>query len=179
VTSKSGPINTGLADDVAAYLNTGDGPVARWMRSQAVNGHLTIHAPDSVLLIAECRYGSAVGEARSGLKPTKPEATVRLALPPGWIYNGNNKFPVRTAHSHRFPDFILPEEHECIFVHGCYWHGCPRCFPGGVGAARVDNAEALIEEMHMAGWHARVVWECEADKFIAGRSPINTTVENC
>jgi len=28
------------------------------------------------------------------------------------------------------PDFVLPDHRVAIFVHGCFWHGCPRCFRG-------------------------------------------------
>jgi len=28
------------------------------------------------------------------------------------------------------PDFVLPDHGVAIFVHGCFWHGCPRCFRG-------------------------------------------------
>ena len=25
------------------------------------------------------------------------------------------------------PDFTFPAQRVCIFVHGCFWHDCPRC----------------------------------------------------
>jgi DNA mismatch endonuclease Vsr len=25
------------------------------------------------------------------------------------------------------PDFAFPRVRLCVFVHGCFWHGCPRC----------------------------------------------------
>jgi len=36
---------------------------------------------------------------------------------------------------HRFdlpgrPDIVLPSRRACVFVHGCFWHGCPKCVDG-------------------------------------------------
>lgn len=28
------------------------------------------------------------------------------------------------------PDFFLVEHQIAVFVDGCFWHGCPRCFSG-------------------------------------------------
>ena len=28
------------------------------------------------------------------------------------------------------PDFLIKEENLAVFVDGCFWHGCPRCFSG-------------------------------------------------
>lgn len=29
---------------------------------------------------------------------------------------------------HGKPDFVFPEYRLAIFVDGCFWHGCPRCY---------------------------------------------------
>jgi len=26
------------------------------------------------------------------------------------------------------PDFYFPAQRLAVFVHGCFWHGCPRCY---------------------------------------------------
>ncbi|MBG87879.1 MAG: very short patch repair endonuclease, partial [Verrucomicrobiales bacterium] len=26
------------------------------------------------------------------------------------------------------PDFVFPRERVVVFVDGCFWHGCPRCY---------------------------------------------------
>src|SRR2546421_5953624 len=26
------------------------------------------------------------------------------------------------------PDFIFPEQRLALFVDGCFWHGCPKCY---------------------------------------------------
>lgn len=34
----------------------------------------------------------------------------------------------RTNHLPGRPDLLLTELNVAVFVHGCFWHGCPRCF---------------------------------------------------
>ena len=43
---------------------------------------------------------------------------------PGWAAIGStgSKAPGR-------PDIAYPGRKVAIFVHGCYWHHCPRCYP--------------------------------------------------
>jgi len=26
------------------------------------------------------------------------------------------------------PDFVFPKNHVAVFVDGCFWHGCPKCY---------------------------------------------------
>jgi len=54
---------------------------------------------------------------------TRPERAVASLLRASGIrYRSNLRGMPGT------PDFVLPEERAVIFVHGCFWHGCPRCF---------------------------------------------------
>ncbi|MFV2062505.1 MAG: very short patch repair endonuclease, partial [Chloroflexota bacterium] len=58
-------------------------------------------------------------------RDTKPELELRSALReagyPGYRLNWK-RAPGR-------PDISYPGRHVAIFVHGCYWHHCPRCHP--------------------------------------------------
>jgi DNA mismatch endonuclease (patch repair protein) len=71
------------------------------------------------------------------------------------------------------PDLVFPTIGACLFVHGCFWHGCKRCVDGTrrvksqsrywtkkiSGNRKRDkrNVRALIK----SGWSVYVVWECE------------------
>jgi DNA mismatch endonuclease (patch repair protein) len=74
------------------------------------------------------------------------------------------------------PDIVLPKYRTVIFVHGCFWHGCPTC--GHAKIRPVSNAEywnnklnrtlerdksnkAVLERM---GWRVIVIWECETKR---------------
>jgi DNA mismatch endonuclease, patch repair protein len=74
------------------------------------------------------------------------------------------------------PDVVLASRRVCLFIHGCFWHGCQKC---AVGKRRVlsnrefwsakivrnqkrdrRNARALRK----LGWHVFTLWECEVKR---------------
>lgn len=38
------------------------------------------------------------------------------------------KYTTNSRHLPGSPDFVLREHPIVIFVNGCFWHGCPRCY---------------------------------------------------
>jgi len=60
---------------------------------------------------------------RVATKGTKPERRVRKIVRQMGIRHtsGNGCLPGR-------PDLVLPDHGIAVFVHGCFWHGCPRCY---------------------------------------------------
>lgn len=42
----------------------------------------------------------------------------------------NGKFNGWRRHYHLYgnPDFVFPKVRVAVFVDGCFWHGCPRCY---------------------------------------------------
>ena len=69
------------------------------------------------------------------------------------------------------PDIVYPGARLAVFVHGCFWHGCPICRlpePKANGEfwqhKRAENAardERVVEALRDAGWRTEVVWEHE------------------
>lgn len=68
------------------------------------------------------------------------------------------------------PDFTFPQEQLCIFVHGCFWHGCPNCYrlpktragfwrKKVAGNRRRDDARS--RELRAAGYKVITLWECQ------------------
>ncbi len=71
-------------------------------------------------------------------------------------------------------DVVFPGRRLCLFVHGCFWHGCPHCRHG----ARVVKSNVSYwmsklarnktrDAQHQArlnelGWSSLIVWECES-----------------
>lgn len=66
------------------------------------------------------------------------------------------------------PDFSFRREKVAIFVDGCFWHGCPRCFR--MPATNVEYWETKIarnvardrrttRELRGKGWTVVRVWE--------------------
>lgn len=67
------------------------------------------------------------------------------------------------------PDFTFPKSRVCIFVHGCFWHDCPRCRKRS--KTRPDYWSQKIKtnrsrdrrtarELRRRGYTVIVVWEC-------------------
>lgn len=68
------------------------------------------------------------------------------------------------------PDFVFPALRLAVFVDGCFWHGCPRCYrrPHSRRAywdAKVQNNRRrdarLRQALRRRGWHVMRVWEHE------------------
>lgn len=102
-------------------------------------------------------------------RDTEPELTVRRFLHSlGLRYRLHRKdLPGR-------PDIVLASRHACVFVHGCFWHGCPRCIDGTrrvksntrYWTAKIlgnrDRDRRHRAALRRAGWIVFTVWECEA-----------------
>ena len=81
-----------------------------------------------------------------------------------------------------WPDFVFPKQRLCVFVDGCFWHGCPRCFrepTSNVAYWREKIARNRRRDrrigltLRRAGYRVFRLWECrlkkpaQAAKFIA------------
>jgi len=100
-------------------------------------------------------------------RDTAPERSLRKALReaglPGYRLNW------RAAPGR--PDVSYPGRHVAVFVHGCYWHHCPRCHPNlprsnpEFWARKFElNAERDARkrrELEAAHWVVFEVWECD------------------
>lgn len=68
------------------------------------------------------------------------------------------------------PDFVFYEQKVAVFVHGCFWHGCPRCYrrPHSSQAywdekvARNPIRDRRVEsQLRCSGWNVVCLWECQ------------------
>ena len=116
-------------------------------------------------------------------KDTKPEKTLRLALReagyPGYRLNWKSA-PGR-------PDISYPGRKVAVFVHGCYWHHCPKCSPDlpksnpefwarkfELNRERDARKRRQLEE---ADWLVYEVWEHEIRERLDGVvAEISTTL---
>lgn len=66
------------------------------------------------------------------------------------------------------PDFVFRNERLCVFVDGCFWHGCPKCYrrPGSNRAywdAKVERNRMrdrqVTRELRSADWQVLRIWE--------------------
>lgn len=104
-------------------------------------------------------------------RDTSPELSVRR-----FLHREGLRFRLHQRNLPGKPDIVLAGRRACVFVHGCFWHGCPKCIDGTrkvksnatywlekVAGNRIRDQKhrAALEE---AGWTVFVVWECEIRK---------------
>ena len=102
---------------------------------------------------------------------TTPEICVRKLL-----HSMGYRFRLHRRDLPGNPDIVLPKYKTVIFVHGCFWHGCPTCRHAQIRP--VTNAEYWnrkldrtmerdknnVAALEQLGWRVLVVWECETQK---------------
>ena len=66
------------------------------------------------------------------------------------------------------PDFAFPASKLAVFVHGCFWHGCPKCYRAPSSHRRYWKAKVVSNrrrdrrvrrELGARGWRVVAVWE--------------------
>jgi len=99
---------------------------------------------------------------------TKPEVRLRKAL---WAV-GLRGYRKNVRRLPGTPDVVFGPSKVCVFLHGCFWHGCERCsrnlrprknaayWQAKIARNRErdrQNEDALTTD----GWLALTIWECE------------------
>lgn len=69
------------------------------------------------------------------------------------------------------PDFVYPRKKIAVFVHGCFWHRCPKCnfdlpktnreFWARKFARNAERDKLVKKELMDMGWRVIEVWEHE------------------
>jgi DNA mismatch endonuclease, patch repair protein len=71
------------------------------------------------------------------------------------------------------PDFIFPKERLAVFVDGCFWHACPRCYIKPKQNAEFWRAkiggnkkrdQRVAQQLRRDGWSVCRIWECRLKK---------------
>jgi len=100
-------------------------------------------------------------------KNTSPELTVRKIL----CENGFKGYRLHWKKVAGRPDIAWPGRKIAIFIHGCYWHRCPKCnlplpksnteFWKNKFEANIHRDKKKVEYLQDNGWKVIVLWECE------------------
>jgi DNA mismatch endonuclease, patch repair protein len=106
--------------------------------------------------------------SRIRCQDTSPELAVRRAL-----HRSGLRFRLHRRDLPGKPDLVFPARRACVFIHGCFWHGCPKCVDGTrrvksnspywtakIAGNRARDARH-IGALREAGWNVFVIWECE------------------
>jgi len=116
--------------------------------------------------IPESETTSKVMSANKG-KNTKPELILQEAL----VGIGISNFMTHINDIPGKPDIAFLDKKLAIFVHGCFWHHCPKCNPSlpksntefwKTKFERNKERDARKKELlKKIGWHVMVFWEHE------------------
>ncbi|MDL2298903.1 very short patch repair endonuclease [Synergistaceae bacterium OttesenSCG-928-D05] len=102
---------------------------------------------------------------------TTPEIKVRKLL-----HSLGYRFRLHRNNLPGKPDIILPKYKTAVFVHGCFWHGCPTCSHArirpkensGYWNKKLDQNmqrdRKNVASLRDLGWRVIVIWECETKK---------------
>lgn len=109
---------------------------------------------------------SRVMSANRG-KNTKPELIFRRVLRSAGIkgYRLNwKKIPGR-------PDIAFPGKKLAIFINGCFWHRCKKCYPNFPKTniefwtdkflKNKERDDLKNQQLKSIGWEVVTIWECE------------------
>ena len=99
---------------------------------------------------------------------TRPERKLRLLL----FHQGYRGYRCNVRGLPGTPDIVYSRSRLCVFVHGCFWHSCPKCQEGkqfnvnrrywqAKLARNVERDERQLDSLRSLGWTVIVVWECE------------------
>jgi DNA (cytosine-5)-methyltransferase 1 len=71
------------------------------------------------------------------------------------------------------PDVVFPRQKVAVFVDGCFWHGCPKCYRApkshqeywNMKVERNRKRDTTVNELcKKAGWRVLRIWEHEVTK---------------
>jgi len=71
------------------------------------------------------------------------------------------------------PDFTFLKNQVCVFLHGCFWHGCPNCYRPPSGNSKywrkkLESNQArdrrVVRQLRKARWSVLTLWECQLTK---------------
>jgi DNA mismatch endonuclease, patch repair protein len=99
-------------------------------------------------------------------KNTAPEKQLRTALREA----GLTGYRLHYKKAPGRPDIAFVGRRVAIFVHGCFWHGCPHCRPVRPKSNKsfwdekldrnVARDKRKVQELRKAGWRVITIWEC-------------------
>jgi DNA mismatch endonuclease, patch repair protein len=101
-------------------------------------------------------------------KDTAPELAVRR-----YLHAAGLRYRLHRHDLPGRPDLVFASRGVCVFVHGCFWHGCPHCRHGGrsvksntaywlpkLARNQVRDADNQ-RRLGALGWTALTIWECQ------------------
>jgi DNA mismatch endonuclease (patch repair protein) len=114
---------------------------------------------------------------------TLPEQLVR-----SYLFRQSFRFRKNVPGLPGRPDIVLPKYNAVVFVHGCFWHGHPRCKFAVVPKSNVafwkeklasnrERDRRNRRNLRTLGWRVFTIWECQLDERRLARLAENISTE--
>lgn len=101
-------------------------------------------------------------------RDTKPEASLRKLL----FARGVRGYRVHYKLLGK-PDIVFPKKKIAVFIDGCFWHKCPKCFVKPQTNKKfwqekinsnVERDKNVNKQLKKAGWKVIRIWEHDVKK---------------
>lgn len=113
---------------------------------------------------------------------TAPELVLRKEISSSGLrgYRLHYKLPGR-------PDIVFPRRKIAVFIDGCFWHRCPKCFVEPEThrkfwmkkiASNLKRDSLVGSELKRKGWKVLRIWEHDADNQKIIKSRIIDRIKN-
>lgn len=119
---------------------------------------------NSVDKFSRNKRSEIMGKVRSRGNATTELAALRI-LRLGAITGWRRHLPILGR-----PDFTFPKNRIVLFIDGCFWHGCPRCYQAPKSSAAFwrrklsknqKRDKEVSNRLRRCGWRVVRVWECQ------------------
>lgn len=103
--------------------------------------------------------------SRIHAKDTQPELLLRKTLSEAGIKGYRIHYKLLGK-----PDIVFPKRRIAVFIDGCFWHKCPKCFPRLSTAKKywvkkiqsnIDRDKRINKKLRAMGWKTLRIWEHE------------------
>lgn len=100
-------------------------------------------------------------------KDTKPEITIRKLL-----WKEGVRYRIHNKSIYGAPDISIKKDRIAVFIDGCFWHGCRRCYKEpttntAFWREKVHNNKKRRRKVRKVlkkqGWHVQEFWEHEVN----------------
>lgn len=101
-------------------------------------------------------------------KDTQPELILRKAISGAGIRGYRLKYKLLGK-----PDIVFPKRKIAIFIDGCFWHKCPKCFSELSTTKKywvkkiqsnIDRDQRVNKTLKKMGWKILRIWEHDTER---------------
>ena len=98
-------------------------------------------------------------------KNTKPELLLRKSL-----WSEGIRYRLHSKKLPGKPDMVIPKKRVVVFVDGCFWHKCPRCYKKPASNTEywtkkirynISKDKRINNRLKKTGWKVIRIWEHE------------------